>query len=75
MADQNDPVPRGPLTGLRSVLPRLAKRYKVPLKVIADGNGEIAQRRRDWRATEILSTKDLADEPVSRDLRGHSYFQ
>jgi hypothetical protein len=25
---------------LGSVLPRLAKRYKVPLEVIADGNGE-----------------------------------
>lgn len=28
------------LTPLRSVLPRLAKRYKIPLEVIADGNGE-----------------------------------
>src|ERR1700704_6231607 len=28
------------LTPLRSVLPRLTKRYKVPLEVIADGNGE-----------------------------------
>ncbi|HEY6388709.1 MAG TPA: hypothetical protein VIX91_23775 [Candidatus Acidoferrum sp.] len=40
MADQTDPVPRGLLTGPRSVLSRLAKRCKVPLKVIADGNGE-----------------------------------
>jgi Bacterial archaeo-eukaryotic release factor family 10 len=28
------------LTALRSVLPRLTKRYKVPLEIIADGNGE-----------------------------------
>jgi hypothetical protein len=28
------------LTPLRSVLPRLTKQYKVPLEVIADGNGE-----------------------------------
>jgi hypothetical protein len=40
MTDQMDPLPRVLLTGPRSVLPRLAKRYKVPLKVIADGNGE-----------------------------------
>ena len=28
------------LTPLRTMLPRLTKRYKVPLEVIADGNGE-----------------------------------
>ena len=28
------------LTGLRAVLPRLAKRYKVPLEVIADDAGD-----------------------------------
>jgi len=28
------------LTPLRSVLPRLTRRYKVPLEIIANGNGE-----------------------------------
>jgi hypothetical protein len=58
MADQTDPVPRGPLTALRP--PAARQGLQGSFERIADGNGEIAQGRRDWRATEIVSTKDLA---------------
>jgi len=62
-------VPRGLLIGPRSVLLRLAKRYKVPLEVIADGNGESLRSAGGQGALlKIVSTKDLADEPVSRIL-------
>jgi hypothetical protein len=69
MTDQTDPMPRGLLTGPRSVLLRLTKRYKVPLEVIADGNGERLRSAGGIDALlKLASTKDLADEPVSRIL-------
>jgi len=39
MVEQTEPVP-GAWSWKNTSLPRLAKRYKVPLEVIADGKGE-----------------------------------